>query len=55
MRLCDIKLKEPSVERKWYRCPVCGTKLLIYDNTAKIDGGIFIKCKCCKNEIEIKK
>lgn len=50
-----MKLKQTAVERKWYCCPICGSKLLIYDNTAKLNGGIFIKCRSCKNEIEIKK
>lgn len=50
-----MKIKQTAVERKWYFCPFCGKKLLIYDNTAKMDGGIFVKCKWCKNEIEIKK
>nr|DAZ69353.1 MAG TPA: Transcription initiation factor IIE, alpha FINGER, Transcription [Caudoviricetes sp.] len=46
-------LKKPSLTRKWYECPVCQKKLLIYDNTAK-SSGVFIKCKTCKNEIEIR-
>ena len=38
---------------KWYRCPVCGQKLLKVSNKAK-SKGLYIKCKKCKNEIEIK-
>ena len=48
------KIKYPSYKRQWYKCPLCGTKLCIYDNTANLIGGIFIKCKTCKKEIEIK-
>lgn len=50
-----MKLKETPVERRWFYCPECGTKLLIYDNTARMSGGIFIKCRVCKKEVEIKK
>lgn len=48
------KIKYPSYKRQWYKCPLCGTKLCVYDNTANLNGGIFIKCKTCKKEIEIK-
>lgn len=47
------KLKRPPLERKWYKCPKCAANLLIYDNTAKANG-VYIKCKNCKNEIEIR-
>lgn len=46
------KLIEMPVCRKWYTCPSCGTKLLIYDNTAK-SSGVYIKCRTCKKEIEV--
>lgn len=46
------KIKLPPLERYWYRCPHCGAKLLLYDNTA-VSHGVFIKCKLCKKEIEI--
>lgn len=36
------------------KCPYCGCKLAIADNTAKCEG-IYIKCRVCKREIEIKK
>ena len=56
MLLRDMKkINYPSLKRSWYKCPECGTKLVLYDNTAVLSGGIFIKCKTCKNEIEIKK
>ncbi len=48
------EMKKPPIERKWYCCPVCHTKLIIYDNTAVLSGGLFIKCRTCKREIEIK-
>ena len=48
------KIKYPPYKRQWYKCPLCGTKLCVYDNTANLSGGIFIKCKTCKKEIEIK-
>lgn len=45
-------LKKPPLERTWYKCPHCGKKLVIYDNTASCNG-VFIYCKGCKGEIEI--
>lgn len=39
--------------RKWYKCPSCGKNLIVYDNTAKCSG-IFLKCKKCNKEVEIK-
>lgn len=47
------EIRYPPLERKWFKCPVCGTKLAVYDNTSR-SSGIFIKCKTCKNEIELK-
>ena len=49
----SFKIKKPPLERKWYTCPYCGKKLVIYDNTAR-SSGVFILCKNCKNEIEIR-
>lgn len=43
----------PPLKRDWYRCPTCGKKLVICDNMASCRG-VFIICKQCKNEIEIK-
>lgn len=45
-------MKLPPLEREWYKCPHCGTKLLLFDNTANCKG-VYIKCKTCKREIEI--
>ena len=47
------KLEKPPLTRHWYVCPVCGMKLAIRDNTARCHG-IYIKCRACKREIEIK-
>ena len=47
------KLRCPPLERKWYTCPICKTKLAIVDNTTK-SNNVFVKCRTCKNEVEIK-
>lgn len=47
------KITYPQLERRWYCCPKCGTKLAIYDNTSKCTG-VFVKCRTCRNEIEIR-
>lgn len=39
--------------KKWYRCPNCGKNLFIFNNTAKCSG-VFLRCKNCKKEIEIR-
>ncbi len=52
----DLKQKfRFPIERKWYRCttPGCGQKLLIYDNTAR-SSGVYIRCKKCGREVEVK-
>lgn len=36
----------------WYRCDVCGQKILMYENNS-ISKGIYIKCKKCKEIVEI--
>lgn len=48
-------LKTPHIptNRKWYLCPVCNKKLLVFDNTAK-SKGVFMRCKKCGSEVEIK-
>lgn len=38
---------------KWYKCPICGQKILKYEENAKSEK-VYIKCKKCKNIIEIK-
>ena len=39
--------------RKWYRCPYCGKKLLIFNDIAKCDG-VYINCRECRREVKIK-
>ena len=38
---------------KWYRCPRCKKKLILYNRSAQAKG-IFLMCKNCKGIIEIK-
>lgn len=38
---------------KWFQCPICGQKILKISAASKSEG-LYIKCKKCKNEIEIK-
>lgn len=38
---------------KWYSCPYCNKKLVKYNKGAN-SNGVFLLCKNCKNEIEIK-
>lgn len=40
------------MSKDWYNCK-CGQKLLKIDTTKKIEG-VYIFCKKCKNEIEVK-
>ena len=43
----------PAVERKWVRCPHCGAKVSIFDNTAECHG-VFLKCtRGCKKTFEL--
>jgi transcription elongation factor Elf1 len=41
-----------NIEKEWWPCPVCGKKCVMIDVTKNIQG-VYIKCKLCKNEIEI--
>lgn len=50
MRKSAIKIQ---TERKWYRCPYCGKKLLIFNDIAKCDG-VYINCRECRREVKIK-
>ena len=47
-----VKVKIPPLDRKWYRCPKCGTKLAISDNTTECRN-LYIKCRTCKREVKI--
>ena len=40
-------------ERKWFRCPYCGKKLLIYDDTAECNG-VYLNCREFRKEVKIK-
>lgn len=39
--------------KRWYKCPVCGKKIIKYNKDAYSEG-IFFLCKNCKREVEIK-
>lgn len=48
------ELKMPPLQRTWVRCPRCGAKTILYDNTANCSG-VYIKCtRGCKQEFELK-
>ncbi len=47
------RIRLPSTERKWVKCPKCGTKLAIADSNARCSG-VYIKCRTCKTEAEIR-
>ncbi|MCI8629226.1 MAG: hypothetical protein HFE57_06945 [Firmicutes bacterium] len=48
-----IDIANSLFEMKWYTCPVCHNKLVkVADNFEA--RGIYIKCKKCKNQIEVK-
>jgi DNA-directed RNA polymerase subunit RPC12/RpoP len=47
------KILIPPTEKKWLRCPYCGAKTIIYDNSAECRG-VHIKCtRGCKREFEV--
>ena len=49
-----MKIKKPPLERKWLRCPRCGAKVMLYDNTAYC-AGVYAKCtRGCRAEFEIR-
>ena len=39
--------------KKWFVCPNCSKKILIYDEIKGQSQGLYIKCKSCKKVIEI--
>lgn len=39
--------------KRWYVCPYCGKKLVMFKKGAKSEK-IFIRCRNCKEEVEIK-
>lgn len=48
-------IKIPPMRKDWFKCHRCNKKILLYDNKACCSG-LFIKCKKCgyENEIKIK-
>jgi hypothetical protein rflaF_05874 len=49
-----LEIPKPALKRKWLRCPYCGAKTILYDNTAECSG-VFLKCtRGCKKEFEVK-
>ena len=46
-------MKKNPIERKWYLCPKCGAKMMIYDNMAESHGVFTICSRGCRNEVEI--
>ena len=47
------EIEKPPLQRKWYRCPHCGKNTVLYDNTAH-SNGVYVKCKECRREFEIR-
>lgn len=46
-------IQKPPLRREWARCPYCGAKTIIYDNTASCSG-VFGKCtRGCGREYEL--
>ena len=46
-------LKKPQLMRKWAKCPHCGAKTVMYDNTAECSGVFLICTRGCKREFEL--
>ena len=42
-----------SIERKWIKCPHCGAKHSLYDNTADCHGVYLMCTRGCKSEFEL--
>lgn len=40
--------------QKWYYCPKCGNKLAKYEPLNAVCKGVFVKCRLCKDIVEIK-
>jgi transcription elongation factor Elf1 len=47
------KQNEKTNERRWFTCPICGQKICQFSDEA-IAMELYIKCKKCGNEIEIR-
>ncbi len=37
----------------WFKCPCCGQNIAKIDNSKNIEG-VFLSCKRCRNEVEVK-
>lgn len=47
-------IPKPPLQKYWLRCPCCGAKTILYDNTANCSG-VFVKCtRGCGLEFEVK-
>lgn len=46
-------VQKPATQRKWVKCPNCGAKVTIYDDSAECRG-VHLKCtRGCKCEFEL--
>lgn len=46
-------MENKTNERYWFSCPICGQKICQFNDEA-MAFELYIKCKKCHNEIEIK-
>ena len=46
-------MKQLATERKWIRCPHCGAKHSIFDDTAECHGVFLLCTRGCKKEFEL--
>lgn len=50
-----VQLRKPVTNRIWARCPRCGSKVTVFDNTANCHG-VYEKCtrnSNCRNVFEL--
>lgn len=40
--------------KKWFNCPNCNQKLMKYDEKQGKSKKVYIKCKRCRKEVEIR-
>lgn len=48
-----MSTKNINTERQWFTCPICGQKLCQFCDTA-VSIKVFLKCKKCHNDIELR-
>lgn len=41
------------MKKEWWSCPICHQRLLMINKCKKIDG-VYIMCKKCHQEVEVK-